>query len=433
MYKFFLLFSLFFGILLGNFSSAFASITSDKCVNDGGRYTLSNGVGTCTIGGRTCDEWSYYNGTCSTSNYSSVCTKELRYCSNGSAMPRDADCTWRSDLCSPSSSTTCTNEYSPVCGQTYSCSGGYCSQNISQTYMNMCYLQKAGASYLSNGACQSSCSYQNGYWTCGQTYTCTQEARYCADGSVMKRDADCTWRSDLCPSCTSEYVPVCARSGSCTGSSCPTSQTYQNACRANTANATILYYGACIEMSSICSSEIRYCSDGSRMLRGTDCTWRSDLCTSSSSSSSYYSTDPYTFAYNNGLTSISRELFRPGDSISRQESTKMFIATIQLFNNGNSIYETVDCSSAFRDEYSFDSSLASSVYKMCGLGLMRGNNGYFSPSSSLTHSEARLILSRILRLTGYTYLEDEISTMNPNTPIPRWELVSWIYMLYNRR
>ncbi len=40
--------------------------------------------------------------SCSNGGQIFVCTQELRLCSDGSAMPRDADCTWRSDKCSNS-------------------------------------------------------------------------------------------------------------------------------------------------------------------------------------------------------------------------------------------------------------------------------------------------------------------------------------------
>jgi hypothetical protein len=73
-----------------------------------------------------------------TGNNQIMCTAEVRNCSDGSRMPRDANCTWREDKCPIGSSNS------------------------------------------------------------GQVM-CAAEVRICADGSRMQRDSECKWLEDKCP------------------------------------------------------------------------------------------------------------------------------------------------------------------------------------------------------------------------------------------
>lgn len=150
---------------------------------------------------------------------------------------------------------------------------------------------------------------------CNTQGVCTQEARLCSDGSVMPRNMQtCAWLPHLCPN-----------------------------------------------QPSVCTLEMRYCSDGSVMQRNTQtCEWLPSLCPDE--------TDPYTYAYQHGITSMpTRFLFRPYDTITRQEATKMILAAIPLLNNGYELSSLNDCSRGFLDEDRFDRSLTPTAYRMCEL------------------------------------------------------------------
>lgn len=419
--------------------SALPNPAAINCVNNGWTSltrTNSDGsyYGVCVLpNGLTCEEWSYYRRECGESNRVS-CTAE--YSPVCGVVPTSVSCNSALQVCPPNwdgrsrqtysnaceawlrgavilhtgscdnPPTSCTDVYNPVCAWwPYSCSG---SSGIActlwwpdQTHINACKAYNAGAIIVSAGACP---------WQ----IVCSTERRYCNDGSAMPRNSQtCEWQSWLCPTqrvCSTEYRY-------CSDNSLMPRDTYTCEWKPNLCPPT-----------PHCLPEYRYCSDGSAMPRNTQtCEWQSWLCPPT-----LLPTDPYTFALRYGLTSMStRGLFRPNDPITRQEATKMIIASVQLLNNGYDLSINYDCSRHFRDVRQFDTSLSPSIFRMCELGLMFGEKWYFSPHRFISRSEMRIILSRLLERVWYADRINRIPAYNLAQAITREELVSWIQKVYN--
>jgi hypothetical protein len=177
-------------ILLGSVyqASALANPASVKCNLDGGISVIqkdANGgeYSNCKFpDGSVCEEWAYYRGECSPKKpltldqLSTSCTSAFDGCNNCfRASGGQWACTMmacmgeqKSATCKNTGSDTdtkkptiCTKEYAPVCGQPKmpECKDGMiCAQVMpaQKTYGNKCMMQADGASFVSEGACNTS-------------------------------------------------------------------------------------------------------------------------------------------------------------------------------------------------------------------------------------------------------------------------------------
>lgn len=114
------------------------------------------------------------NGTCTQTN---ICTAEARLCPNGQLMPRDPNCTWRSDLCSNTIS-------APIINSFVNNNNTYLSWNT--TNASSCTLSGQGISNqtVSTSGNQYLPSYQNGSVVGPFTLTCTSSSGQSVSSTV---------------------------------------------------------------------------------------------------------------------------------------------------------------------------------------------------------------------------------------------------------
>jgi hypothetical protein len=127
--------------------------------------------------------------------------------------------------------TTCTKDYSPVCG----CDG--------RTYVNICVAHSHGVSPRHSGECSGAVAAA-GTGTCGEggaTATCAQglfckytEAQYCGE---VSGPGECTRQPTVC---TKEWAPVCGCDG----------RNYSNDCVAHSHGTSIRHRGLCQEAAA---------------------------------------------------------------------------------------------------------------------------------------------------------------------------------------
>lgn len=86
------------------------------------------------------------------------------------------------------------------------------------------------------------------------------------------------------------------------------------------------------------------------------------------------------------------DTFRPHTPLTRQEAA----AFINRYTARRLKQTPIACGISFRDLAQIDPSLLESVYVVCGLGLMRGHDGYFSPTRLLSEVEAFVLLMRAI-------------------------------------
>lgn len=143
-----------------------------SCSNNG--YTATQTLSASGVT-TTCPTGSVLvNGQCVTQN---ICTAEARLCPNGQAMPRDPNCTWRSDMCTTSTTTTLslTTLNSTVNGNIVITITG-CKDN---TYIEW---GDGSVTQVKAGACTLSHQYTNG--NIGQSYNILYRDGF--NGPVLK-------------------------------------------------------------------------------------------------------------------------------------------------------------------------------------------------------------------------------------------------------
>ena len=113
--------------------------------------------------------------------------------------------------------------------------------------------------------------------------------------------------------------------------------------------------------------------------------------------------------YDQKMTS-SREIstYQPFAQLTREQAAKMFTQFAKALNISALTGGALPCK--FRDLNQADSSLKSSIEEACKLGIMQGNNGYFSPQTILKKSE---FITMLIRLS-------EGKRLNENGN-PRWK------------
>lgn len=172
-------------ILLGTVHNAFAlaNPASIKCVDNGGTSSIQtkndgSQYGECIFpDGSVCEEWSYYNGTCtpkkvtSLNDLSSSCVSAFDGCNSCSRMENGE---WACTMMACMDQTTapaayckkfqiinpdpiiCPAIYAPVCGDISDrvrCIKAPCVAQ--KTYSNECMLNADGAKKISDGECKS--------------------------------------------------------------------------------------------------------------------------------------------------------------------------------------------------------------------------------------------------------------------------------------
>jgi hypothetical protein len=128
--------------------------------------------------------------------------------------------------------TTCTKDYSPVCG----CDG--------RTYVNICVAHSHGVSPRTSGQCPDAV-VAAGTGTCGEggaTATCAEglfcqysEAQYCGE---VSGPGQCTRQPTVC---TKEWSPVCGCDG----------RNYSNDCVAHSHGTSIRHRGLCQDAAAV--------------------------------------------------------------------------------------------------------------------------------------------------------------------------------------
>ncbi len=249
--------------------------------------------------------------------------------------------------------------------------------------------------------------------------------------------------------CTKEYIPVCGQPPMpvCPiGMACiqmmPQPMTYGNKCMMLAAGANMIKQGVCENSNA------------------ETIVWN-DLDEYGCKASAGYSYDPMmvkcirpweksenlvTWANTSGLTRYSTvETFGFSRTISRQEAAAILARSGEkLFKLQYASYPD-NCNIAYTDESLFDLSLKNDVYSACAFGMMYGNNGKFSPLSTLTRAEALAIIMRVLDgwkkeepktdmwLVPYADRAQELwifsfaNFKGFNEAISRGELIEWLY------
>ncbi len=118
------------------------------------------------------------------------------------------------------------------------------------------------------------------------------------------------------------------------------------------------------------------------------------LCMVVSVASAQNFTTVYDWMFSNGLTTMESETaFRPNDGVSRGEIAKFFAQFAEL--QGLSKTKSVD-ECQFADIAGYDSTLVPHIIAACEYGLVKGSQGNYYPSKSLTEAEALTVVIRSL-------------------------------------
>jgi len=88
----------------------------------------------------------------------------------------------------------------------------------------------------------------------------------------------------------------------------------------------------------------------------------------------------FDFVVSHQITSTTTiEQFRPADMVTRQEAAALFVKTAKNLYSKTVSTQQDTCQKAYKDAHIIAPGFASIVQEACYLGLMVGNQGYFSP------------------------------------------------------
>lgn len=88
----------------------------------------------------------------------------------------------------------------------------------------------------------------------------------------------------------------------------------------------------------------------------------------------------FDFAVKNQITSIATiEKFRPIDTVTREEAAAIFVRTAEKLYDKKYASFPDTCTILYKDDSTISKDFKKIVYSACALGLMVGNQGYFSP------------------------------------------------------
>ncbi len=131
-------------------------------------------------------------------------------------------------------------------------------------------------------------------------------------------------------------------------------------------------------------------------------------------------TTVHEWMFDNGLTTMTEENFRPQDYITRGEVAKNFSQMAKVLNLTKS-KTAAEC--AFNDIEGYDYTLVPHIVEACEYGLVKGSQGSYFPNNQI--SQAELITVTVRMLMGF---QDETTT-------PWWknyhEMGQWLGILDN--
>ncbi len=107
---------------------------------------------------------------------------------------------------------------------------------------------------------------------------CSMEARLCSDGTLMERDASCTWHPEMCK--TTPTPPCSGLTCKPTGIMCTMEARLCDDGSAMPRDAKCGWHPELCKAPPIvaCTMEARLCSDGTMMPRDAKCGWHPELC-----------------------------------------------------------------------------------------------------------------------------------------------------------
>jgi peptidoglycan hydrolase-like protein with peptidoglycan-binding domain len=153
------------------------------------------------------------------------CTQEVRYCSNGSLMQRDANCTWRSDLCGNTNNNSPVISINPISSQGNNVTISWSTINANSCTINGEYVSTSGNklyTIYSETIFRINC--QNSYGSSGKVLTVRPENNYSNQAPILNlytnpstvyagQNSILVWTSQNANSCTLNNSSV-ALSGS---------------------------------------------------------------------------------------------------------------------------------------------------------------------------------------------------------------------------
>ena len=151
--------------------------------------------------------------------------------------------------------------------------------------------------------------------------------------------------------------------------------------------------------------------------------------------------------FDNGLTKYDASAdYRPNDSITRGESAKLFTQFAELI--GLTKDSTKVCQ--FDDIAGYDHTLEPMIIEACEYGLLKGSNGKFMPTNSISEAEAITVVVRALEgfkdetgnpwwgnyyaagvNAGVIATSQDPDVWSVNEPITRAKLGTWLYNAAN--
>lgn len=136
-----------------------------------------------------------------TSTGSILCSLEIRMCPDGSKMPRDSNCTWLPEKCSPQAIKKVIGDIPTCLTMEYKA----CPDGKPMPRQGCAWLpERCGVATTTVSSVKVSLPVQTitkpvVEETSPKAVACTMMMRLCPDGSSMPRDASCNWHPEQCP------------------------------------------------------------------------------------------------------------------------------------------------------------------------------------------------------------------------------------------
>lgn len=148
--------------------------------------------------------------------------------------------------------------------------------------------------------------------------------------------------------------------------------------------------------------------------------------------------------YDNGLTKYSgTNSFGAFDALTREQAAKMLVQYRSIMFPNKTVVTPPNCT--FQDLKNGDATLSGRIVQSCKLNILKGGDGFFAPTKSLTRAEAIAVLLRMFdesqdesmipRWTNYFIRANQLGLINEATdvnfskPITRYEMAILMYRL----